>query len=193
MEISVILYLIRHGQTDQNKRKMLQGGSNIELNDNGREMARQAADKLKDVPIDIAFSSPLIRARETVDIILEGRDIPIIEDVRLREISFGIYEGLCYHKDFYTIPDKDFMNFFDAPHLYKAPENGEEIYEVIHRTKDFVEELKNKDDYKEKSILISTHGCALRALLAGINDTPIRDLWGKGVPGNCEVVTVKIE
>ena len=188
----MILYIIRHGQTDQNKKKMLQGGSDIELNENGRDMARQAAGKLKDVPIDIAFSSPLIRARETADIIIGDRDIPIMEDARLREISFGVYEGLCYHKDSYTIPDKEFMKFFEAPHLYKAPEKGEEICEVIDRTSQFIEELKMNEKYKDKSILISTHGCALRAILAGINNTPICDLWGKGVPGNCEIVKVEI-
>ena len=87
------LYLIRHGETDYNKMKRNQGQIDIPLNEYGRELARKTREGLAEVPFDLCLCSPLSRARETAEIILEGRDIPIITDERLIEISFGRYEG----------------------------------------------------------------------------------------------------
>ncbi|MBO4592414.1 MAG: histidine phosphatase family protein, partial [Eubacterium sp.] len=88
-----MLYIIRHGKTDWNVMHKLQGKTDVPLNDEGRAMAEQAREEYQDVHFDIAFCSPLSRARETAEILLRGRDIPIITDDRLTEMSFGIYEG----------------------------------------------------------------------------------------------------
>ena len=90
------LYLIRHGETDLNKKRILQGQTNSELNDYGRELARLTAEGLMEVPFDLAFTSPLKRAKETAQIILSGRNVPLLEETRIQEISLGEYEGLCY-------------------------------------------------------------------------------------------------
>ena len=139
----MILYLIRHGQTDQNKKKCLQGRSDIELNDYGRELAVKTAEGLQEVKIDMIFTSPLKRAAETAEIIRRGRDIPLMEEEGLLEISFGVYEGLCFGKEDYNIPDPKFMNFFEKPEEYITPPDGESFQEVIERTGDFLEKLKN--------------------------------------------------
>ena len=89
-----MLYIIRHGKTDWNNERKLQGRTDIPLNEEGIEMARRARDEYRNVPFDICYCSPLKRARQTADILLEGRDIPIITDDRLLEMSFGIYEGI---------------------------------------------------------------------------------------------------
>ncbi len=88
------LYLIRHGETDWNKVRRIQGSSDISLNEYGRELARLTRDGLKKIPFDIAFTSPLDRAVETGKIILEGRNIPLHKDQRLAEADFGEYEGI---------------------------------------------------------------------------------------------------
>lgn len=186
------VYLIRHGETDLNKQKMLQGRSNIELNEYGRELAEITGQALKDVEFDYVYSSPLIRALDTAKLLLGDREVAIITDSRIQEISFGVYEGLSYHPDHHTIPDKDFINFFDAPERYKVPENGESFEEVIERTGDFWRELTENPRHENKTILISTHGCALKAILANINYTPIAKFWGEGVHKNCAVTIVRI-
>ena len=89
----MLLYFIRHGQTDWNKDMRMQGQSDIPLNENGRESAIEAGKTLANTHIDLAFSSPLKRAKETAELVLAGRDIPIIEDKRIEEICFGICEG----------------------------------------------------------------------------------------------------
>ena len=90
----MLLYFIRHGQTDWNKDMRMQGQSDIPLNENGRESAIEAGKTLANTHIDLAFSSPLKRAKETAELVLAGRDIPIIEDKRIEEICFGICEGM---------------------------------------------------------------------------------------------------
>lgn len=186
------LYLIRHGETDRNKAKCLQGRTDIELNEYGRELARKTAEGLKEVDFDMIFTSPLKRARETAEIIKGERTIPIIIEERIQEISFGEYEGLCYGKDHYSIPDKNFMDFFDKPECYETPPAGESFQEVLLRTGDFLKELAEKQEYQDKTILLSTHGCALKAILANACNTPLPLFWGGGVHRNCAVSLLEI-
>ena len=187
------LYLIRHGETDYNKSRRIQGQCDIELNDYGRELARITAQGLKDVPFDMAFTSPLKRARETAEIIIGSRQIPMIEDARIQEISFGAYEGLCCEESNYNIPDKEFLNFFADTPNYHVPPEGESFEQVIERTGKFLRELVKKDEYTDKTILISTHGCALKAMLANINHTPVSQFWGEGVHKNCAVTRIEVK
>lgn len=186
------LYLIRHGETDQNRKKCLQGRSDIELNENGRELAGKTAEGLKDVKFDLIFTSPLKRARETAEIIRGKRNIPLLEEDRLLEISFGEYEGLSFGVDTYTIPDPEFMNFFQKPEAYRVPPAGEAFASVIERTGSFLKELLETEEYREKTILLSTHGCALKALLANVTKVQVKDFWGAGVHKNCGVTLLKV-
>ena len=87
------LYLVRHGETDWNKVKKIQGQVDIPLNQFGKHLAEETAEGLHDIPFDLCISSPLSRAYETARIILEGRDVPIITDARIGEMAFGEYEG----------------------------------------------------------------------------------------------------
>ncbi len=186
------IYLIRHGETDQNKKKCLQGRCDIELNEYGRELARATARGLQDVDFDMIYTSPLKRAMETADIIRGKRQIPIIIEERIQEISFGDYEGLCFGKDGYSVPDKDFMNFFTKPEEYETPPEGESFAEIIARTGVFLKELVGNTEYQDKTILLSTHGCALKAILANVRNTPIAEFWGEGVHKNCGVSLIEV-
>ena len=124
-------------------------------------------------------------------IIKGDRKIPIISERRILEISFGEYEGLSYGKETYNIPDPDFMNFFQAPHKYNIPPGGESFQEIIKRTGGFLEELSRNESYQDKTILLSTHGCALKAILANIKGISIPEFWGEGVHKNCAVSIVE--
>lgn len=188
----MLVYLIRHGETDQNKQRRLQGQSDYELNAYGRELAKKTQKALVDIPFDVVFSSPLLRAMETAKIIIGNRKISLVEDRRLQEISFGEYEGLCCGKNGYNIPDAEFLNFFDAPEKYNTPPGGESFAQIIARTGAFWEELIHNPAYQDKTVLLSTHGCALKALLANIRTTEIKDFWGEGVHKNCAVTIVQV-
>ena len=147
------LYIIRHGQTTWNAEGRLQGRTDTELNENGREAAINYGKTLTGIKFDKVFASPLKRARETAELILKaqsevmgtvllshsGYDIPeIITDPRLAEISFGVEEGADYRD--WLKEGNPFGYFFTEPGKYKAPEGGEEIQEVIARTEEFLKE-----------------------------------------------------
>lgn len=168
-----------------NTKRRLQGQTDTQLNENGRELARITGQALRGVPFDLAFTSPLRRAAETAEIILEGRDIPLIKEERIREISFGVLEGHSILPELHEISDPDFHYFFDAPEKYHPPEGGESLDSLLERTGNFLDELKTREDLLHKTILISTHGAASRALLGNITGCPRREFWGTGVPKNC--------
>ncbi len=85
-----MIYLIRHGETDWNKSKVMQGQTDIPLNSNGIEQAKQISQKLKDVKFDIIFCSPLLRTRQTFENL--GRTEKVIFDDRLKERNYGKFE-----------------------------------------------------------------------------------------------------
>lgn len=186
------LYFIRHGETDWNIVKRLQGATDIPLNENGEALAKLTAEGLKEIPFDVIFTSPLKRAYRTAEILKGDREIPLIKEERIREICFGDYEGLVSKSEGYSIPDPDFKFFFTKTNCYKTPPNGESIESLLKRTGEFLEELKHREDLKEKTILISSHGAAVRALLSNIEKCDLAQFWGGGVHKNCGVSCVEL-
>ena len=184
------MYIIRHGQTPWNARKCLQGRSDVDLNENGIYLAELTRKALRDVTFDMAFTSPLIRAKHTAQCILAGRKVPIIEDERLIEISFGIYEGCCYAEENRQVPQQWIENFFHAPQDYVAAPGGESLDDVEKRTRNFMEDICSRKELQDKTILVSTHGCALRGLLNSIRESNREDYWHGGVSKNCAVSIV---
>ncbi|MBM6947604.1 histidine phosphatase family protein [Mordavella massiliensis] len=184
------IYIVRHGQTDWNKARRIQGQVDIPLNEFGRHLARETARGLRDVRFDACFTSPLSRAKETAQIILAGRDVPVIDEPRLEEMSFGVYEGKCCAGDNWELPE-NFHRFFDGPDRYEAPEGGESFGQVRDRTGAFLEELARRPEYADGQILLATHGAALAGLLCYIRRAPLADYWGVGVHKNCAVTEVE--
>lgn len=186
------LYIMRHGETDWNVRHLFQGHSDIPLNANGIALAKVTAHQLRDISFDLAFTSPLRRARQTAEIILEGRDIPLIEEPRLIEIAFGIYEGrnaLTPSED--TDSSQNLLNFIQNAARYHTPEGGESIPALCLRMRNYLTALIHRTDLQDKTILLSTHGGATCALLNAI-DPPKGFFWRSGVPYNCSYAIVDV-
>ena len=150
----------------------MQGQTDIALNENGRELAQKVGETLSKIPFSRVISSPLQRAVETARLVLGGRKIPIETDARIGEISFGDYEGLSMINPDYPLPDPDFHFFFDLRELASS-------------------EVTMTEMQREERILLSTHGAALRALLANIEHTDIANFWRGCVPPNCAVSIVQ--
>lgn len=186
------IYMIRHGETDWNIERKLQGHSDIPLNEEGKRLAEVTARALAHIPFTRIYTSPLLRAKETAMIIKGDRDIPVIEEERIQEIGFGIYEGFYCAEDHYTIPDPDFMQFFTQPEKYIAPEGAETIEHLCERATDFLYELVHTTEYQNDTILLSTHGAALRGLLSTINMNGVAEFWKGGVHKNCAVTILEV-
>lgn len=185
------VYLFRHGETDWNKDGRLQGQSDIPLNAFGRELAVKTAEALEGTLFDRAFSSPLKRAEETARIILGNRDIPLATDDRLKEISFGIYEGeksIIARKD----PAHPLHDLFCRPECYVPPEGAESFQTVRERAWEFLQEKIMPLEGTCGNVLVVAHGAFSRCLLSIIGDVPLEKFWEIELP-NCAASILSVE
>ena len=179
------IYIVRHGETEANKNGYLQGWTDVPLNENGRIIAELTGRGLKGIRFDHCISSPLIRAKETAEILLResGNSASISFDDRIKEMNFGSFEGM-------SVRDEKLIQFLKEPIVdYKFPD-GESFQEVMKRTQEFLKELIAKDD--GKTYLVSTHGCALRAMLNFLYEDK-DDYWHGHVPYNCCVNIIEVK
>ncbi len=188
----MLIYIVRHGLTEWNKLKKLQGVADVPLAKEGILLAEKTGEALKDVKFDICFTSPLSRARQTAECVLGNRNVPIIPDKRIQEINFGDLEGGCVRDAEGNYIDPQVEMFFRDPVNFKRPENGEDIFDVIARTKDFWEEKTSDPSLTDKTVLVASHGCAVRALLQNIYHDP-ENFWHGCVPPNCCVNLVEVK
>lgn len=179
-----MLYIMRHGKTDWNEQHKLQGRTDVPLNADGRKMAENARELYKDINFDICYCSPLSRARETAEIFLKGRNVPIIYDDRLKEMSFGVYEGM---EDSTNIPGSPINTFFKNPSAYEAVEGGESFEELYARTGDFIENVVKADLSDGKDVLIVGHGAMNSSIVCQIKDVPLERFWEAGIE-NCKLM-----
>ncbi len=148
------IYLVRHGQTNENREGILQGRSrNHNMSEEGVRQIKRLKEKLKEKPIDIAYTSPLVRCWETA-ILLVGDRVWIQEDNRLIERELGNFEGK--HKEEY-----DFKKYWDY-HRNTDEEGVEKIQDIIQRCESFLKEILEK--YPDKNVLIITHNTNIRIL-----------------------------
>ena len=183
-----MLYIMRHGKTDWNALKKLQGRTDIPLNDEGRDMAEKAREEYRDIHFDVCYCSPLIRAKETAEIVLNGRDIPIIYDDRLMEMCFGTYEGI---ENSFQIPDCPINVFFKDPANYTEPvDGGESMDELFARTGEFLKDVIEPDLAAGKDVIIVGHGAMNSCIICQVNNTPRSEFWSEGIE-NCKLKKLK--
>jgi alpha-ribazole phosphatase/probable phosphoglycerate mutase len=174
----VKIYLTRHGQTDYNKKRMMQGRSDIPLNEVGIAQAKARREMLGDIRFDAVYSSPLIRAVKTAQIIGNVPESEIITDIRIIEASFGKYELMNYYAT--GLP---MMAYWTLPEVFKAPEGVETIQEMIDRTSSFLKELEAKD---YENVLIASHGGIIRFIRGYLEGAKEGYIW-RPRPKNCEI------
>ena len=174
-----MLYIIRHGQTANNKKKLLQGRSDMSLNDKGFEQAERARELFDSLGIkfDKVYTSPLKRAVETASIVSGGADIEI--DDRLIEMDYGPYEGMDL-----TDPAPEVMAFFMDFAGTPAPDGMEQLDSVVGRLGEFLEEIRS--EAMVRNILISTHAIAMKGALEYLTPDSYGSYWSKYI-GNCAV------
>lgn len=181
-----MLYLLRHGQTDWNKQRRLQGKTDIPLNETGREQAAFAGEKYADLSIDECFVSPLGRAVETAGIFLGNRDVPIYSDERLSEMGFGRYEG---YQQTDGVPVPAVYNFLFHPESFVAEEGMESIDEMYLRTRAFLLEQIYPRIMDNRNILVVGHGAMCLGIINQIYNIPKGMFW-KELMKNCEVYNI---
>lgn len=176
------ILFVRHGKTEWNKQKKMQGNVDIELSDEGIEHAKKMAEKLQDSHIDVAFCSTLTRAKQTMDIINNTREnkIPVIYNEDLAERDYGLYEGR----------NKNLFNY-DLVWDYSNPLNIENFFEFAWPIIHFIFGTLLRA-YKDKTILIVSHGGVSKIfeMLLSKKSLHPKEL-SDYLPNNSEILTYK--
>jgi broad specificity phosphatase PhoE len=161
------IYLVRHGQSEWNTQGLMQGvTSGVPLTKKGVNQARELEKKFKGVKFSAIFSSDLMRARQTAQIIAFRRKLAVITTRALRERNFGDYEGKTLHQyetelkkvlqEFHSLPDKGKFKF-------SFPNGIESIDDTVIRVITWLREISVA--YRGKNIMAVAHGGVLRLLL----------------------------
>jgi broad specificity phosphatase PhoE len=153
------LLLTRHGETDWNAERRWQGHSDPPLNERGREQARELAAALDGV--DVIYSSDLARARETADILAERLGLEVRLDPRLRERSFGAWEGQTWEE--LEELDGDALQQWMAGETH-GPDDAEPYEEFSRRVDSFLDEVLRR--HPTERVLVVGHGGSIRAIHA---------------------------
>lgn len=169
------IWLIRHGLTDWNVKGVIQGSSDTDLNDTGREQAKELALKLVETQHnpDMIYTSPQKRAKETAQIIAKYLDLPYKEKEGLEEMNLGEWEGLSWDDVEEKYPN-DFIDW-QTDRRYKKTPNGESYQELLERVLKAVREIIEAEPKKEH-ILIVTHSAVIRCLLCYFSNTAFEDM-----------------
>ena len=173
------IWLVRHGATEANIEGRLCGSSDDPLSAVGEAQARWAADQLQAETISIVYSSDLIRAKKTADIIAQ-RHAPApkrLIEPGWREISFGDLENMNFREIARRYPEQ--MAYFSDP-VNHTPPNGESFTHLLARVQQAFKELvaiAHEDEQDRGDIVIVSHGGTLRALLCYLFAIPYANQW----------------
>lgn len=177
------IYYVRHGQTDWNlARKMQGGGTEKELNETGINQANETRKELENVKYDIIICSPMYRAKQTAEIINKDKNVKTIIDERIRERKLGKLEG-------HEITDEIEKQIWDYNLNYQIPE-GENLHDFEKRILDFLEDIKEK--YSDKTVLIVAHGGIAKVIKAHLYGMPKSKLLSDISTKNCEIIEAEI-
>ncbi len=179
------IILVRHGETNWNLYNKYQGHRDIALNDTGRKQAHEIALRLKNDNIEAIYCSDLSRTLETASIIAEYFKLPVNVDPRLREMSFGEWEGLTFTEVYARYPE-EYEDWYRNTGTFKIP-GGESPGELLERVWPALLEITRRH---AGTILVSTHGGVLRSLLHHIQGDR-EHLWRDGL-GNGSIVQIII-
>ena len=177
------IYYVRHGQTDWNlERKMQGGGTEKALNETGIKQANETRKKLENSKYDIVICSPMNRAKQTAEIINKDKNVQTIIDERIRERKLGELEG-------HEITEKIEKQIWDYDLNYQI-QGGESLHEFENRILNFLEEIKKK--YSDKNVLIVAHGGVAKVIKTHLYGMPksrnLSDISTK----NCEIIEAEI-
>ncbi|MCM3757378.1 histidine phosphatase family protein [Sporosarcina aquimarina] len=171
--MSTHVYLTRHGETEWNTQKLMQGWKDSPLTEKGTNQAKQLAVRLSDVQFDAIYSSTSGRAVNTAELIKGKRLLRVIQTDRLREISFGNWEGKTFEVNERESPE-DWQCFWQTPHLF-SNNTVEDFRDVQSRMVTTVNRIVTQHPYE--SVCIVSHSIALKLLIHHFENKPLEDLW----------------
>lgn len=182
----VRLYLIRHGETGDNYNKRFCGWTDAPLNELGKSQSKKLGEAFKDLEIDIIYTSDLKRARETALCIKNDRKLLIRELDALRELNFGIAEGLIIEeiKERYPEVYEELENDYIRARFPK----GESLEEMHNRVSRVIDAILDK--HAGKTIALVAHSGVIRSIISHLITGDIKYHWSFKID-NCSISVIE--
>ena len=181
------LVLVRHGETDWNRENRFQGHADIPLNEAGRAQARDLVLELREENFQAVYSSPLLRAYETAEILAESLDLEVERADDLMEVDVGSWSGLTRVEVEARFP-QGFRRWLDYGHGW---DDGETYDELGIRVVSGLRRMAAA--HPEATILAVTHGGPIRSALAAAAGVEFAEARRSiHVIGNCAVVRLAV-
>ncbi len=155
------LYLIRHGQTDWNTKKIFRGRADVPLNDHGRREAEALSAHLKDIRADACYASPLSRARETAEAVARPHSLDVTDDAGVIDVDYGEWQGLSDAKVKKKYAET-YRGWHERPHRTRFPD-GESLTMVRRRALASV--LRINDAHPDGTIFLVAHRVVTKVLM----------------------------
>lgn len=181
------IYLVRHGITEWNKEKIIQGHRDIPLAPEGKKQAQKIARFFKDKDLKKAYSSDLSRARETAQIITAPLDIEPVCCSQLREFDMGNWVGLTWDEVAEKYPHE--MHGWVEDPITNGPGNGENVTQAARRFHRAFLDITNPEK-NNFPILIVAHAGVIATLIAYISDNNLIS-WREYSPENTTVTEIQ--
>ena len=183
------VYFVRHGKTEWNERGLFQGRADIPLAPSGIAEARATGELVRErgLSFDRVYSSPLVRALRTAELVSGFPEHRIIRDERLCEMDFGVMDGTDYYHPDYPgceAAGKPFGGFFEDPEHYEPPKGAESFFDLRARTGSFLNELTELSQNPEAPahVLVAAHGWVIRMLFSQMLDIPLSSIREVKIP-----------
>lgn len=188
MSKSTELWLVRHGQTDWNLVGRWQGqASNAPgLNEGGFAQAKSLRDELAGRKFVAAYSSDLLRARQTAEIVMEPHGLQVGLEPRLREMNLGVWEGML-SEDIEKQYPQDLEARAQDPYHVRVP-GGESPQDVAERVLKAVSEIAKQ--HEGGSVLIVAHGVSLAVIICHAENHPLENVY-EHIPANAHPFLVQ--
>ncbi|HZR99729.1 MAG TPA: 2,3-diphosphoglycerate-dependent phosphoglycerate mutase [Chloroflexota bacterium] len=187
------LVLVRHGESEWNTLGLWTGWRDVALTEKGHAEARQAADALRGIKFDVAYTSKLKRARQTLDDItaaLGEPDLPVVEDAALNERDYGDLTAKNKWEVQKEYGDEQFLKWRRSWD-YPVP-GGETLKDVYARVAPYYDEHILPELKAGKNVIVAAHGNSLRALVKHLEDIPDNEIPGLEI-GTGEVYVYEVD
>ena len=172
--------LIRHGQTDWNVSGRIQGQSDVPLNAVGEQQVAALAEGLASMPIDAVYTSDLMRARTTAEVMVDPHDLDVQIEPRLREVHFGEWEGFTYDELLDRIPGfAEAWDAWNADRVHRAPPGGESLLQFSERVAAALEDVRAA--HEDGTVALVSHGGSIRMTFCVLMGLPLTSYWQMSV------------
>ncbi|MGL5695031.1 MAG: histidine phosphatase family protein [Peptostreptococcaceae bacterium] len=181
------LILVRHAITEDNKDGKLSGHIDSVLSEEGKVQIKALTNFLKDECIEKIYTTTSSRTKHTVEPLAKYKNIDIIENEQLKEISFGNFEGLDFNRIKEEYPE-EFQSMIENGYEYRYP-NGESLIDSYNRVAQALKHIIKEND--NKNVLICSHGGTIRNIITYLISSSYEYHWNFKID-NCSVTTIEI-